>query len=37
MATGPACPVSPLGSILLSTDGTEYSEGAIREALTLAA
>jgi nucleotide-binding universal stress UspA family protein len=30
------CPVSKLDTLLLSTDGSEYSEGAVREAVKLA-
>jgi len=37
MTTGPVCPISKLEKILLSTDGTEHSEGAIREAIKFAA
>ena len=37
MTTGPACPLTKLETILLSTDGTEHSEGAIREAIKFAA
>jgi nucleotide-binding universal stress UspA family protein len=37
MTTGPICPISKLEKILLSTDGTEHSEGAIREAINFAA
>jgi len=37
MTTGPVCPISKLEKILLSTDGTEQSEGAIREAINFAA
>ena len=36
MTTGPVCPISKLEKILLSTDGTEHSEGAIREAIKFA-
>jgi nucleotide-binding universal stress UspA family protein len=37
MTTGPVCPISKLENILLATDGTEHSEGAIREAIRFAA
>jgi nucleotide-binding universal stress UspA family protein len=37
MTTGPICPISKLEKILLSTDGTENSDGAIREAIKFAA
>ena len=37
MTTGPVCPISKLEKLLLSTDGTEHSEGAIREAIKFAA
>ncbi len=37
MTTGPVCPISKLEKILISTDGTENSEGAIREAIKFAA
>lgn len=37
MTTAPACPINKLGKILLSTDGSENSDGAIREAIKLAA
>jgi len=33
MTTGPVCPITKLEKILLSTDGTEHSEGAIREVI----
>ena len=36
MTTAPACPITKLERILLSTDGTEHSEGAIREAIKFA-
>jgi nucleotide-binding universal stress UspA family protein len=36
MTTGPACPITKLEKILLSTDGTENSEGAIRETIKFA-
>jgi len=37
MTTAPVCPISKLEKILLSTDGTEHSDGAIREAIKFAA
>jgi nucleotide-binding universal stress UspA family protein len=37
MTTGPICPISKLEKILLSTDGTENSDGAIRETIKFAA
>jgi nucleotide-binding universal stress UspA family protein len=36
MTNGPACPVTKLEKILLATDGTIHSEGAIREAIKFA-
>jgi len=36
MTNGPACPVTKLEKILLATDGTVHSEGAIREAIKFA-
>jgi nucleotide-binding universal stress UspA family protein len=33
MTTGPACPIGKLEKLLLAVDNSEYSEGAIREAL----
>jgi nucleotide-binding universal stress UspA family protein len=36
MANGPACPVTKLEKILLATDQSEFSEGAIREAIKFA-
>jgi nucleotide-binding universal stress UspA family protein len=36
MTAGPICPISKLEKILLSTDGTENSDGAIREAISFA-
>jgi len=37
MNTGPACPIAKTEKVLLATDRTEYSEGAIREAIKFAA
>jgi nucleotide-binding universal stress UspA family protein len=36
MVNGPACPVGKLDTILLATDMSDYSEGAIREAIKFA-
>jgi nucleotide-binding universal stress UspA family protein len=36
MTTGPTCPITKLEKILLATDGTAHSEGAIREAIKFA-
>ncbi len=36
MTNGPACPVAKLEKILLGTDQSEFSEGAIREAIRFA-
>ena len=36
MTTGPLCPITKLEKILLSTDNTDNSEGAIREAIKFA-
>lgn len=36
MSNAPACPVTKLETILLATDQSEYSEGAIREAIKFA-
>jgi nucleotide-binding universal stress UspA family protein len=36
MTNGPTCPIGGLEKILLATDHSEYSEGAIREAITFA-
>ena len=36
MTTGPVCPITKLEKILLSIDGSEHSEGAIREAIKFA-
>ncbi|HUJ18392.1 MAG TPA: universal stress protein [Nitrospirota bacterium] len=37
MTTAPACPIGKLEKLLLATDMSDYSEGAIREAITFAA
>jgi len=37
MTTGPACPITKLEKLILATDGTPYSEGAIREGIRFAA
>lgn len=37
MATGPACPIANLEKLLIATDGTVSSEGAIREGIKFAA
>lgn len=37
MTTGPACPIANLEKLLIATDGTVYSEGAIREGIKFAA
>jgi len=37
MTTGPACPITKLEKLLLASDGTVYSEGAIREGIKFAA
>jgi nucleotide-binding universal stress UspA family protein len=37
MTTGPACPITKLEKLLLATDRTLYSEGAIREGIRFAA
>lgn len=37
MTTAPACPIGNLETILIATDGTLYSEGAIREGIKFAA
>ncbi len=36
MSTGESCPIGKLERILLATDRSEYSEGAVREAMKLA-
>jgi nucleotide-binding universal stress UspA family protein len=36
MMTRPTCPIGKLEKILLATDGSQYSEGAIREAIKFA-
>ncbi len=33
---GQACPIAKIENLLLSTDGSEFSEGAVREAISLA-
>ena len=37
MTTGPACPITKLEKLLLASDGTVHSEGAIREGIKFAA
>lgn len=36
MTTGPACPIANLEKLLIATDATSYSEGAIREGIKFA-
>jgi len=36
MSASQACPIRGLGNILLATDGSKMSEGAVREAISLA-
>ena len=36
MTNGPTCPIGKLEKLLLATDRSEYSEGAVREAINFA-